>query len=688
MTYAQIAAAYPVLKIAPFDKAGFNAVALPFKFISKDNAGDPAEALAFSFLMSHSLDWSPGCRCTRHAYFVFKRSSAVMQSLAKGYDDNLICKTIEGWAATHAVGGTITAGKDGYSGELVIYDTTSVVHTKKFAAARDYFTLLGDMTVEAMTFLDEKPNEELSKFLHARRCQPQSIIDLGKAAFLPERGEEEFGLYADILKRDPSFADVRYWWSNQKQWVDDDRDLYHRQIAIAMDAYPVTGVFELQNEQKKYPHFAAWLDQVRKLIGKDSPLAIRLELAGERADEINAGKPDGGKFGPLLDRLKEVVGKSPNDYWLAFETADAMSQDMRFADSDAAAAMFAIAGMSNYMTAFVNHHDAAVGLMCVLTDGCGRSDWSAALALKHADHWLKEGDKKYEAHCLARAGEALMQLGCYEEAAEDLERATPSLQPSGMRNCSVLYTGVALALSGHRDRLDIFIQKNSQFGQANGMLPVWKGYLDLLDGKKVTVASVLAGPPPPTWELYVVRDQLCSQVYYLQGDSKGRDQLTSVLRSEPENRLSWALFDAFDRRWPDPKSAAFYDSLEWLHGGDPWVRQAVADFRKRTPKGQYKTADELLASLHAYEPVRWPEMVRNDANRKRDFYVLNAAPVGAFAAAIHTLLLAKDYARANELALRFHHLVSDGPQAIYTPMYANHLVYLVEAASPKPSGGK
>jgi hypothetical protein len=236
--------------------------------------------------------------------------------------------------------------------------------------------------------------------------------------------------------------------------------------------------------------------------------------------------------------------------------------------------------------------------------------------------------------------------------------------------------------------LDAFIQANEKFGQTNRILSVWQGYLDLLDGKKVNVAGLQAGPPPPTWESGVAMDQLCSQVHYLQGYAHGREQMTATLRGEPENRLSWALFDAFDRRWPEAQSAAFYDSLAWLHGDDPWVQQAIADFRKRTPKGLYKTADELLTMLHAYEPVRWPVMVRNDANRRRDFYVLNAAPAGAFAAAIHGLLVTKDYAKANELALRFHHLVGDGPQAMQTPMYANHLIYLVEAASPKPLSGK
>jgi tetratricopeptide (TPR) repeat protein len=383
-----------------------------------------------------------------------------------------------------------------------------------------------------------------------------------------------------------------------------------------------------------------------------------------------------------MERLKAAVAKYPNDYWLAVDSACAIGEQPRFADADAGAEMFAIAAMSNYTTAFIDHHDAADGLMHLLTEYCGRSDWGASLAVQHAEHWMKEGDKPKSADCQARAGLAMMQLGRYEEAADYLEQANAALPPGGVRDCSVAKTGVALALSGQRDRLDGFIKKNGQFGQANNILCVWNGYLDLLDGKKVAVGNLLAQPLPPSWDLNTLKVQLCSQVYYLQGDPKGRDELTSVLRGEPENRLSWALFDAFDRRWPQAQSAAFYDSLEWLHGDDPWVKQAVADFRKRTPKGQYKTADELLAMLHDYTPVRWPETVRSAAMRDRECDILNAVPMGAFAAAIHGLLLAKDYAKANELALRFHHLVSAGPNAIHTPIYANHIVYLVEAASP------
>jgi hypothetical protein len=147
------------------------------------------------------------------------------------------------------------------------------------------------------------------------------------------------------------------------------------------------------------------------------------------------------------------------------------------------------------------------------------------------------------------------------------------------------------------------------------------------------------------------------------------------------------MFDAFDRRWPEAQSASFYDALEWVHGDDPWVKQAVTDFRKRTPKGKYPTADELLSKLDAYSAVRWPDTRRIDDTANRDFNYLSEFPPGAYAAAIHALLAAKDYDKATELALRFHHLVGAGPQTIHTPMYANHLIYLVEAALPEPTSG-
>ena len=195
-TLAELSRQYPAFQHASFDSAGFNPLELPFRYEDVDNVGDPSEANALSFLMSHALDWAPGNYCARHAYFIFKRWRDKIQPLTQKYDSAVIANLVQSWKATHAVGGVLIRSKEGCSGRLEIYDSSGQqVFSREYKKPREYFDLLGDMAVDAITFFGPPPNELLVQDLHAPRCRnAASIVRLGMAAFLPERGEEEFSL--------------------------------------------------------------------------------------------------------------------------------------------------------------------------------------------------------------------------------------------------------------------------------------------------------------------------------------------------------------------------------------------------------------------------------------------------------------------------------------------------------------
>ena len=132
--------------------------------------GDASEAMAVSALVSNDLDWSPGCYCARHAYFVFKRERDAVNRFLQKYESSEVADFIHHWAATHAVGGQLIKTPDGYKGKLQIFDPQGKeVLTKQYDTARTYWDLLGDMDVDAMTFLDVKPSQIFSKFLHEPR---------------------------------------------------------------------------------------------------------------------------------------------------------------------------------------------------------------------------------------------------------------------------------------------------------------------------------------------------------------------------------------------------------------------------------------------------------------------------------------------------------------------------------------
>ncbi len=674
-SFEELKAAYPLIQHRPFHESGFNALALPFLFVSEDGSGDPAEALSFSFLLSYAMDWSPGCYCSRHAYFVFKRSRTTMTALAERYDDPAILRAIRHWSATHAIGGTIMAARNGYSGTLLIYNRGGVAHRKEFVEPRNYFTLLGDMAVEAMTVLDQAPGEELAHHLRRTQCQNQSLIDLGRAAFLEERSRQEFGLYKEILDRDPDFGILRYWWANQAYWMNGDDDAYHRSIYRSLDSFLLPHLWQVEPDPKDPKRFNRLLEQTRRLTGPDSPLLLRSELdAALKSDQHNVES--------LRARVMAAVARYPNDYRLADAAANAMTNDIRFADANAAVALKIVTLENRFMTGTCSRRSDYYELASELLHGCGRADWAAGLAPDESDEAGEAQNANQMGINLWLLGNALMQLGQYETAAQTFAKANNRVRENH-RAAVQLCLGVALALSGQRDRLAELIQTHGETLEKGKCLSILQSYLDLLDGKKVdTSVAILASQKGEALGASGHRRLLHAQACYAQSDLDGRERLANALRSDPEFRLLWVAFDAFDRRWPDPRSASFYDALEWVHPEDPWVRQAVADFRRRTPKGESLTAEELLKILEPYPPERWPDALRESDARKRDRDVRNSVPPGAFAAAIARLLKARDYATARELALRYHNLVAAG---LYAAKHANDLIYRVEAASPQPA---
>src|SRR5206468_4090565 len=86
----QVTAMLPAFKHVPFDKGGFSAIDLPFRYSDPSSLGNADEANAFAFLLSNALDWAPGCYCSRHAYFVFKRSMEELEPMREEYNHGVI----------------------------------------------------------------------------------------------------------------------------------------------------------------------------------------------------------------------------------------------------------------------------------------------------------------------------------------------------------------------------------------------------------------------------------------------------------------------------------------------------------------------------------------------------------------------------------------------------------------------
>src|SRR5258706_8155402 len=130
---------FPAFQHEPFESSGFNAVALPFRYVEEAKGGDPDEANAFAFLLSNGLDWAPGNYSARHAYFIFKRSAPVLEPFRTEYHRRHIELLVRDWHATHAIGGELVHKEAGYSGTLEIYNHQArKVHRVAYDEPRGY----------------------------------------------------------------------------------------------------------------------------------------------------------------------------------------------------------------------------------------------------------------------------------------------------------------------------------------------------------------------------------------------------------------------------------------------------------------------------------------------------------------------------------------------------------------------
>jgi hypothetical protein len=120
--------------------------------------------------------------------------------------------------------------------------------------------------------------------------------------------------------------------------------------------------------------------------------------------------------------------------------------------------------------------------------------------------------------------------------------------------------------------------------------------------------------------------------------------------------------------------------VEWLHGDDPWVKKAVADYRRRAKKTKVLSADDLLKRMRRFKPVRRP--ARNPSTSKSAGRILQALPPCVVAAAIRRLVGKSEFDKAEELAMRFHHVAIQW-NGYWLRLHCNHLVHMVEQAREK-----
>jgi hypothetical protein len=664
-TPQQVAEMWPAFQHVPFEQGGFNAISLPFRYSDPDSLGDANEANAFAFLLSNALDWAPGDYCTRHAYFVFKRSRDDVVPLRKEYNHAAIAALLPQWHGTHAIGGSIARTKDGgYTGTLEIFSRAGpTVLTRQYEQPRPYFELLGDMAADAMRFLGNEPSAALVEHLKKPRCRrPESIALLGSAAFMEEKSDEEFRVYQKIVEQDPQFAEVHYWWANQKRWRDNDVTGYVRQEAMSLETYLTEAALADFDPERctdralasKYPQ---WLALAEKLMGADHPTLLRLRV--EAGSKIATAPPDMA----MLERGVAVAARYPNRHYLTSGLGDAFANVHGPTDLDLAASLYFTGRRDLYVTAMDDKwrqlHDFA-SVMILL----GHND-IAAQALSGDDD---TGDAYARAHLI----EALFNMGRFEEALAAYRKSSGNL--GAWETPSAAMAAVAAAIAGRLDELESIRKANAITFGLLGIDRLLGHYVALLHGETANVGAYLRGAPQDwalwQWNLLLAQADLINQ------RDMYRDQFNEMPALYVNNRLGWLLLDGYERMKPSAEGPAFYETLQWLHGDDPWVIAAVAEARekRKVPTTQAVNANEVLKLLADMPAVRWPP---RDRTRQVPPFPPRPSP-WAVAAAIHQLL-PSDRAKAQQIAFKYYAYTMRS-ELSGGRVFANHLIHMIEQA--------
>jgi hypothetical protein len=559
----EMAKLFPAFQHRPFASAGFNAVMLPFSYSDAGNIGDSSEAMALDALVSSDLDWSPGCYCARHAFFVFKRDRDLIYTLQRGYSPSLIQLLTRHWQATHAVGGKLIRTADGYKGTLEIYDANgNQAFRRTYDAPHTFWNLLGDMDVDAMTFLDAKPSDKLASYLHQPRCRHwQSLIDFGSAAFMEERSPEEFALYEKILKADPDFALVRYWYANQRYWLDRDSYRYRLEDGAALAARIEPAELEVFDPRvgggtfaSKYPQ---WIDRAAELTSEDCPIVIYCRLA----EQCYGGQSREAVFARGL----RVAAKYPN--------AHSMVRDLAWQTQD----QFLVAGLLEaglqdlYLPGVGKEAENGQLALAMICGGIGRDDVAMEL--------LSEGGPEQPPDNLCALMIALSGGGRYGEAVQMYQ-----LLPSGFHAKDAIqvaaYAAFAAVVEGNKPLLDQILRQQHDVLADKHLADVFQAFKDGLDGKAVDPQQFVRPDQILDFPL-IWRQFLLAWCDAKKGASQYHRLITEMGYSYPTTRLIWIAEDDYQRRDPSPDAAAFYDYLAWLFGDDPWVKTAITDFHNR-----------------------------------------------------------------------------------------------------------
>lgn len=615
--------AYPAFGHEPFDKSGFSAVPIPWRFGATDDAGpaDPDVARAVPFLLSFDLAWSPESFGTRNGHFVFQRSGGRLAKVEAAYDPRDVATLVRAWNGTHAVGGVLVRGKDGYVATLQIFDRDgTAVHEAAFEKPQDFFAVMGDVSCEALRFLGTPPNAALAEHLHRRRCElPGSLATLGRAASEAEGSRAEAALYDEILAADPKFAEVRAWRADRRR-ADGDASRADRSAELATslaDGLTVPALTDFAPTavvaSDEAARLSGWVDRAESLAGRDHPAVVARRLA-----QVGVLRADRWRVAMTTEELRPFLaaaGRHPNHLGLLTALADAHREPPSRGgalvppdpEMEASLALAAVSGRG--LPSF-GHGDDWFRVMRAAHD-LRRPDH----VLAAAERWRDEPGTHYGSIEGERwIAEAYMDLGQFQVAADRyLAIARRTAGSSWDRDC-VETAAACLALTGRATPLDALATDPSA-GSAGDFIARCQKFLA---GEPIGPSTINPRSTRKGAELLIAEAELAQGGDFNRTDRARIWEHLALNDGMGENgRARWIVLERFYRQQPTLRHApGFYEAAEWEHPEDPYVTATVAAWRKAGGDATLPSADEVVATLtkspqlYSERPAQWLAVAR------------------------------------------------------------------------------
>ena len=294
---------------APVTEKGgmFNPVFLPFQYVCLAGDADVKQPMTFPCLLSFKFDFVPDNFSARHPAFIYRKRPIWN---VKPNQPEKIADYVEYWEATHAVGGRLTQHEDGYTGRLLVFDSTGAeILNQQYTEPVPYFTLMGQMVKTWMEFREQDVSDGLYKEMIRPMTNDMECVRLyGQSFYMPWRTDKEWAVYDEILQRDPDFAEVRFWYANQKGWTLDDGDPEFTQLKVekgkALQSHllmPALDEFDFDYcpDKQVVSDCKKVLAYAERICGEDSTvMSVKLEVEGKHLsiEELDTLLPIAEKY--------------------------------------------------------------------------------------------------------------------------------------------------------------------------------------------------------------------------------------------------------------------------------------------------------------------------------------------------------------------------------------------------------